>query len=233
MSPLPDPDRLRVAQSILGVTFRDATLLRRALTHPSHSQGAEEHYERLEFLGDALLGFYMADRLFRDAAQLPEGRMSKVRASFVSGESLATLAEDLGLEAAILMGPSAAHDAGAARSALSDCFEALVAAVYLDRGTGEAFAFLDRVFPPGLLARTIEEDSSDDPKNLLQEHTQARDGSLPDYRIVSVEGPPHDRIFTAEVYVEGALSGAGSGPSKKAAERAAAETALERLSATS
>jgi ribonuclease-3 len=231
----PDPaevaSRLARAEAILGVTFEDRALLERALTHPSYSfeAGTKEQYERLEFLGDSVLGFIMTDHIYRALPDFPEGRMAKLRGSLVSGATLAGIARDLGLGDALLVGHGA--EAGGARrlaSVLADAFEALLGAVYLDRGLDAARRFVLAVF-----AERLAPDALDavvlDAKSELQELTMAVSSEIPDYRIVAEEGPPHDRTFTAEVLVGGLVLGQGGGPTKKDAEKAAATEALATL----
>jgi ribonuclease-3 len=207
-------------------------LLRTALTHPSNlaTESEQEHYERLEFLGDAVIGFLFTDHLYRTYPELPEGRMTKVRSAFVSGRALARAADRLGLAEAVIVGPGAepirqAH----ARSLMADSFEAVLGALYIDQGLEAARDLLFRLVTPDVVERTIEAACEDDPKNLLQEYTQALDGTLPEYRIVAIEGPPHERSFTAEVSVAGETLGTGSGDSNKEAQRRAAAAALEAL----
>jgi ribonuclease-3 len=226
--------RMAVAESVLGLEFDDQDILRRALTHPSHTADdpCHEDYQRLEFLGDAVIGFFMAYRLYTHSAALPEGRMSKLRSSFVSGTSLACLAEELGLRDAVITGVSIGEVSGrVAQSVLADVFEALVAAVYLDHGMDATLELLDGVFTEDRLRSAIERATESDPKSLLQERTQARGGSLPEYEIVGVEGPPHDRTFEAVVKIGGTQAGVGSAHSKKEAEKVAARAALETLEA--
>jgi len=222
--------RLARAEAVLDHSFSDRAVLIAALTHPSLSGDGTciSDYERLEFLGDALLGFYMADRLHRDHPELPEGRMSKIRARFVSGRNLVSLAHDLGLADAVFHQISGSKQ-DEPPSYLADVFEALCAALYLDAGLEKAFAFLDRVFDEDVLSSTIEQASDEDPKSLLQEYTQALDGTLPVYEVDSMEGPAHDRVFTITVSLAGRSQGTGIGPSKKLAEKAAAEEALKTL----
>jgi ribonuclease-3 len=223
---------MAVAEDVLGLEFDDPELLRRALTHPSHTADdpCHEDYQRLEFLGDAVIGFFMAHRLYTHHADLPEGRMSKLRSSFVAGTSLACLAEELGLRDAVITGVSIGEVSGrVAQSVLADVFEALVAAVYLDKGMDTTVELLDGVFTEERLRSAIERATESDPKSLLQERTQASDGELPQYEIVSSEGPPHDRTFTAVVRVAGSSVGTGRAHSKKEAEKVAARAALEGL----
>jgi ribonuclease-3 len=224
-------ERLERAEAIIGVRFADRSILQRALTHPSYSfeSGTKEQYERLEFLGDSVLGLIMTDHIYRTFPDFPEGRMAKARASLVSGVTLAEIARHLGLGDALLIGHGA--EAGGARrlvSVLADAFEALVGAVYLDRGLDAASAFVMAVFADRLAADAIGATSLD-AKSELQELTMAAANEIPEYHIVEEAGPPHERTFTAEVRVAGELLGRGSGPTKKDAEKAAAAEALRAL----
>lgn len=229
---LTDDERLDLAESIVGFAFNDRDLLKTALTHPSNLEGvsgAAEHYERLEFLGDAVLELLVTEHLFLRYPDLPEGQMTKVRAAFVSGKAISGVAAEAGLADAVLLGKGAeAIRAANQRSLLADLFEALLAAVYLERGLEGARALLFRLMSDEDIREAVVK-SDDDPKNLLQELTQARDGSLPDYEIVSVGGPPHARVFRAEVRIANSVLGSGEGSSKKEAERRAAAAALAIL----
>jgi ribonuclease III len=225
--------RIDRAEAILGVSFADRDLLQRALTHPSYSfeSGSKEQYERLEFLGDSVLGFVMTEHIYRTFPDFDEGRMAKLRAALVSGRVLAAIARELGLGDALLIGHGA--EAGGARkltSVLADAFEATLGALYLDAGIEAARTYLMRVFAdrlrPEALATAVL-----DPKSQLQELTMAESGLTPVYRIVAEAGPPHDRTFTAEVLVGDRLLGQGSGATKKDAEKAAATQALKALAA--
>ena len=222
--------RITAAQAALGVTFFDSSLLERALTHPSfaaESPSTREHYERLEFLGDAVLSFVVADHLFHAFPTQPEGLLTKLRISLVAGTVLTQVAEDLGLGKLLLVGRGA-ETAGARQRILEDLFEAVVGALYLDQGLDAA-----RVFVLRAVANRIDLDAAErltsDPKTALQELTQGRGLGLPKYRIVREEGPPHEREFVSEVLVNGRSLGAGSGTSKKDAEKRAAEEALITL----
>jgi ribonuclease-3 len=223
--------RIDRAEAILGYRFRDRDLLRRALTHPSYSFETDnrEQYERLEFLGDSVLGFLMADHIYRTFPEFDEGRMSMLRSGLVNGRALAAIASELALGDALLVAPAPEADVTRRRvSVLSDAFEATLAALYLDRGLPDAREYLMRVFAgrlePEALATAVL-----DAKSELQERAMADGGLVPVYRIVAEEGPPHERIFTAEVLVADRMLGQGSGPSKREAEKAAAAQALEAL----
>lgn len=232
-SHLPEDPRARIdrAEVILGVRFADRDLLQRALTHPSYSfeAGTKEQYERLEFLGDSVLGFVMTDHIYRTFPDFDEGRMAKLRAALVSGRTLAAIAGDLGLGDALLIGHGA--EAGGARklrSVLADAFEATLGALYLDAGLDAARTYVMRVFADRLAPEALA-NAVLDAKSELQERTMAEAGLTPLYRIVAEAGPPHDRTFTAEVLVGDRLLGQGSGATKKDAEKAAASQALQAL----
>jgi len=224
-------NRIELAEERLGVRFADRSLLIEALTHPSY---AAEHegligYDRLEFLGDSVMGFIVADHLFRDRPGEPEGVLTRLKIGAVAGETLAVVAEAMDLGPLILMGKGAARSGGRNRSSvLENCLEALIGAVYLDRGLDVAREVVMRLLATYLSGAPVP---PADPKSALQELVQA-DGALPpSYRIITTSGPPHDREFVAEVVVGGQALGQGSGSSKKDAEKAAAADALERLAA--
>ena len=227
----PVEDRLERAEALLGHRFADASLLQRALTHPSYAEeaGVDSDYERLEFLGDAIMGLIVVEEIYRSYPDLPEGVMTKMKISVVSGSTLSEVAAELGIADLILLGSS---ERGTGRrglsSALENAFEALVGALYLDAGLDAARRFVlarlgDRIAPG--MAEDLEH-----PKSRLQELLQAS-GKVPVYVIASVEGPPHDRRFEAHVTLGGRLLGAGAGASKKEAEMNAAAEALTRIDA--
>jgi ribonuclease III len=222
-------DALSVAESATGHTFRDREILRRALTHPSavEDRDPDAYYERLEFLGDAVLGFVIAEEIYRRFPTMPEGGMTRIRVSVVSGTTLGRVAGELGLADAIVFGESERGTGGRGlSSALENVYEALTAALYLDAGLETARNWVLRTVGPLIAAEAAE--SPENPKSALQEITQAR-GDAPSYRVTSQDGPPHERTFTVAVEVAGKVLGEGTGHSKKEAEAAAAEAALERL----
>ncbi|MHB1135253.1 MAG: ribonuclease III [Coriobacteriia bacterium] len=217
------------AERVLGYRFADADLLAAALTHPSYAaeHGGAEAYDRLEFLGDAVLGFIVADEMFRAFPDEPEGDLTRRKHSVVSGAALAPAAVALGIGELLRLGRGAEAAGERERpSVLENALEALVGAIYLDGGLDAAREFVAcfrRAIP------TQRASAAGDVKSLLQQRTQASAGSLPEYRIVRAEGPPHARTFSAEVWIEGTLMGNGSGVSKQAAEKAAAAAALAAL----
>lgn len=221
-----DAERVAAAERILGHTFADRSLLTTALTHPSY---AAEHvdavtYDRLEFLGDAVLGFIVADYVFEEYTHEPEGLLTRRKHHAVSREALAEVADVLGLAEVVQLG-AGAQAAGERQRAsiLENTVEALIAALYLDAGMDAARAFVERILEERLHAHAAGEP---DTKGALQEWSQAHARALPSYRIVSADGPPHQRHFTAEVSVGGTVLGTGEGTTKQNAEKAAATAAL-------
>lgn len=223
--------RVAQAETLLGVTFHDPELLIEALTHPSYAAENEgvTGYDRLEFLGDSIMGFLVADYLYRHRPAEPEGGLTRLKIGAVAGETLAFVADGLGLGPLILMGKGAARSGGRNRSSvLENCLEALIGAVYMDQGLDVARELVMRLLTQYLHGAPVP---PADPKSALQELVQADGGPPPAYRIVSTTGPPHDRVFTAEAVVNGRSLGAGTGASKKEAEKAAASDALLSLDA--
>ena len=187
-----------------------------------------EHYERLEFLGDAVLGLVTAQWLYERHPELPEGELSKLKAQLVSRASLAHFAERLELGPELRIGVGEERSGGRTKaSLLADSMEALFGAVYLDAGLDAA---REAILP--LLEETGEERAQllhSDAKTQLQEMTQALGWDLPEYRLAGQAGPDHSKVFTVECWVAGELAGTGEGPSKKTAEQKAAAEALAQL----
>ncbi len=222
--------RLSVAERIVGHRFEDRDLLRRAITHPSacEERDPSAYYERLEFLGDAVVGLVIAEEVYRRFPELDEGGMTRIRVSVVAGSVLAEVASSLGLADALILGQSELGTSGRGlNSALENMFEAVTAALYLDAGLDVAREWVLKTLGPRINAQAAR--SPENPKSLLQELLQA-DGVAPVYRIVGHTGPPHDRFFEAVVEVSGEEWGRGFGRSKKEAETEAATAALARLS---
>jgi ribonuclease-3 len=223
-----DDARLAAVEAACGHAFVDRGLLRRALTHPSYLEGtvSDPGYERLEFLGDAVISLVIAEELYVRFPDLREGALTKLKIGAVSGSTLAAAAAELGLADALYFGESERHTGGRGlASALEDAFEALTAAVYLDGGFAPAHDFVARTLGQHIGQHTAVPGH---PKADLQELLQAH-GSTPTYRIIAEHGPPHERTFTTEVEVDGVVLGHGVGRSKKEAEMHAAAAALERL----
>jgi ribonuclease-3 len=227
-------DEFEALQQAIGYRFRDRGLLEHALTHTSRANedvsGGVVDNESMEFLGDALLGFVVADMLFRDFPRFDEGQKSKVKAAVVSTAALAKQAERLHLGDHLLLGRGEEKTGGRRKQALlADTYEALIAALYLDGGVEHARAFIVREFTPLLDEVRRDGVSGQDYKSALQELLQARDLPLPDYRIVSTAGPDHRKLFEIEVGVRGEALATATGASKKEAEQEAARAALEKL----
>jgi len=221
----------------IGYRFRDLGLLEHALTHRSRAHedasGGVIDNESLEFLGDAVLGFVIADLLFGKFPTHSEGYKSKVKAGIVSSAALARLADDIGLGQYVLLGRGEEKTGGRQKQAiLADGFEALIAAVYLDGGIDPAREFILSLFGPLVASagdRAADASFTEDWKSAFQEWSQANGRGLPHYRLASVEGPDHRKRFDIEVLVGGEVVAKASGRSKKEAEQQAAKAALNRF----
>lgn len=214
----------------VGHDFVDLTLLDRALRHRSWcaENGDAVSNERLEFLGDAVLGWAIADLVYRRFEADAEGRLTDLRKAVVSAAALAEVAADIGIGPYLLLGKGETTAGGAEKpSILSDAFEAVLAAVYLDGGAAAAFAMVERHVAPHLSTAVDREDRVDH-KTALQERCAQQGLSAPTYRISSV-GPDHAKVFTAVAMIGGQSLGSGEGRSKKSAEQAAALAALGEL----
>jgi len=221
-------------QETLGVCFKDIALLQEALVHRSYlneSPGfSGPSNERLEFLGDAFLGFVVARKLHADFPELQEGGLTRLRAALVQTRTLARVAESLGLGDHLLMGKGEEETGGRHKPRnLASAFEAVVGAVLVDQGPAAAEEFVLRKLDPEWGTALITKKLEKDPKSKLQELLQANHHSPPVYRLLASTGPDHARLFTVEVLDEGIPLGQGTGVSKQGAEQAAAQAALERL----
>ena len=226
-----DDTRVALAERILGRSFADRELLRRALTHPSaaeNSADSDAFYERLEFLGDSVLGFIIAEETFRRFPTMREGGMTRIKVSLVSGAVLSAVARNLGLVDAIIVGESERGTGGRGlNSALENAYEAITAALYLDGGIESAREWVLSTLGP-LITEAVAA-APEHPKSLLQEEVQSK-GESARYTTLSHDGPPHERTFTVSVEVGGEQLGVGVGRSKREAEARAAAAALEALS---
>ena len=216
----------------LGYQFRSPRLLENALTHSSyaneHHMGAAGSNERLEFLGDSVLGMVVADDLFHRFPTLPEGDLTRLRAQLVCEGSLARVARQLNLGSYLRLGRGEAGCGGSHRpSIIADAVEAGLAAVYLDSGSIEPPRRIIRHF----ILEHIEEarEASRDHKTALQELVQRKSGQVLSYHLVGESGPDHNKSFQMEVRLNGAAIGVGSGRSKKEAEQMAAKAAIARI----
>lgn len=217
-------DRLTRAQEILGHEFNNKVLLRAALTHPSAVEGqpVSASYERLEFLGDSILGAVVARSLFESYPEFDEGKLSA---------TLSEVSHELGIDDIIIFGASeTGTGARGLHSALENVYESLVGALYLDAGWDAAAEFIHRTLKPHLASERAEHPAN--PKSFLQECVQADGHEPPAYKLVGSEGPAHAPTFTAVVLIDGIRQGRGSGSSKKEAEGAAALEALDRMGYT-
>ncbi len=216
----------------IGYHFHDRSLLQTAFTHSSYSNEHQNDksgcYERLEFLGDSILGLTAAEYLFRFEPPLPEGKMTRIRAELVCEESLYTVALELGIGRLMRLGRGEENSDGRERpSVLADMVEAVIAAIYLDGGMLPAKEFImDHVL---CNAAEIINQRDRDNKTELQELVQREPGSTIRYEMMSADGPDHRKIFTYQVLVNGRPMGIGTGFSKKEAEQAAAGSALQQL----
>lgn len=230
-----DPDRKNALLEFCGqvdLKFRDLSLLDQALTHRSYSNESGHsgaNNERLEYLGDSVLGFIVNEYLYRRFPNMPEGQLSRIKSAAVSEKTLSGIARALRLGKVLRLSKGERNSGGNRRpSNLADSFEALMAGIYLDRGLGPARKFLipliekklDTLSRPGKAV---------DPKSSLQELVQKQSHAHPVYELVSLDGPDHKREFVCKVSVEGKEIARGSGSSRKRAEQQAAQRALELL----
>lgn len=217
-------------QKHLGYQFQDIRLLQRALTHRSASA---ENNERLEFLGDALLGFHIAETLYHQHADADEGSLSRMRAHLVRRDTLAKVGRELELGQWLQLGPGELRTGGHSRSStLADAVEAVIAAVYLDGGIQPALALIDRMLA-SRVAKASPERQGKDPKTRLQEWLQGRRYALPLYEVLEITGEAHDQSFrVACILSDLELRCEGEGNSRRKAEQQAAANMLERLGET-
>ena len=236
---VPFGSELEPLERRIGYRFKDRGMLEHALTHRSRvhedASGGVFDNESMEFLGDSVLGFVIAAMLFREFPQHNEGQKSKLKASLVSAAALARLGERLNIGEFLILGRGEEKTGGRRKHAIiADCYEALIAAIYLDGGVEAAETFIAREF-----ASLIEEAKrtgaaasfTDDWKSALQEYLQSGGRGLPIYRLAAEVGPDHRKSFVVEVVVDGEAIAKAEGRSKKEAAQAAARAALERLSA--
>ena len=227
-------DEFDALQQAIDYRFRDRGLLEHAMTHTSRANedvsGGVVDNESLEFLGDAVLGFVVADMLFREFPQFNEGQKSKVKASLVSTATLARQAERLNLGEHLLLGRGEEKTGGRRKQALlADGYEALIAAIYLDGGVEQVTAFIVREFAPLVDDARRHGTVGHDHKSALQEYLQSRDDPLPEYRLAGTIGPDHRKQFQVQVLVRDEPLAQATGATKKEAEQEAARLALERL----
>jgi ribonuclease III len=228
-----EPEHLDAVEAALDVVFSDRSLLALALTHQSfvneHPNVPPVSNERLEFLGDSIVGMIVADRLFTGAPDLAEGDLTVRRSQVVRRETLALAARAIGLGDWLVMGKGEAAAGGADRASnLSDTFEAVVGAVYVDRGYRQARSFVLRWLGEHV-DEALRTETKKDPKSLLQEYLQGNGSKPPRYQLVSETGIPSDLVFEMEVVIDSKSIASGSGSRKIDAEREAARKALAIL----
>lgn len=215
-------------QNRIGYSFKDESLLKLALTHSSYSNEVKVNkygnYERLEFLGDAVLELTSSLYFYHKYPEMNEGGLTKLRSSLVCEQALAYSARQFGLQEFILLGKGEEHTGGRDRdSIVSDVFEAVLGAIYLDSGFDEANSFVTEYVLKDLEKRQLFYDA----KTILQERVQA-DGKKLEYQLVSETGPDHDKVFVSNALIDGQVMGTGSGKSKKQAEQSAAYEVLTK-----
>ncbi len=224
---------LAALQQTLGISFNDPSLLEQALVHSSYVNEkpgiASASNERLEFLGDAVLGLVVAEKLYQDFPYSTEGEMTKLRAALVCRDTLARMARTIKLGDYLYLGKGEEASGGRRKPAnLAGALEAMIAAIFLDQGSTTTREVILRLFNEEL-QRVASRGARVDYKSQLQELIQAREQQTPAYQLVEAMGPDHDRRFTIEVRAGDTVLGKGSGKSKKAAETEAARSALEKL----
>lgn len=223
---------METLEARIGYTFHDRRLLQNALMHSSYAnenraRGCTSN-ERLEFLGDSVLGMVTAMRLYRLYPDMPEGKLSRLRAELVCEQSLHAVALELGLGSYIRLGHGEARNGGRERpSILADAVEAIIAAIYLDGGLESAQRFILDHILTGLAEGQMHHVA--DYKTDLQERVQRKPGQTLEYTLLSESGPDHNKSFTMNVLLNGSEIGRGTGRTKKEAEQSAAKSALERM----
>lgn len=233
MSGMPTAPYQDFARRVLGFEYSDIMLLVTALTHRSyvneHKKSVSEHNERLEFLGDAVLELVVTDYLYRNYTE-PEGILTSWRAALVRTESIADAGDKLGFEPLLRMSRGEKKGVGRARQQiLANAFEAVIGSIYLEKGYAAAEKFIEAHITTKL-GSILAGGTWRDPKSYLQEVSQRIDGATPVYRVISEEGPDHEKVFTLGVYVNDKLMGEGIGPSKQVAQQIAARQALDAYS---
>jgi ribonuclease-3 len=221
----------RALDHALGIRFRNAELRETALTHRSFAfeQDLDTTNERLEFLGDSVLGLVVTDMAFDAFPRLPEGELAKLRAAIVNAQALADVARSLGLGELVRLGKGEEQSGGRDKaSILADALEAVFGAVYLDLGLDESRSLIERLFRP-LMEAYARGEGDRDYKTILQELASRQLHSMPEYRLED-RGPDHEKEFTATVFLNGQQMGTGIGRSKKEAEQRAAREAFDHMS---
>ena len=222
---------MKELENAIGYHFRDISLLENALTHSSFANerwhNSLRSNERLEFLGDSILGMIVAEHLYRNFPDRPEGELTRMRADMVCEQSLAVIAGRIGLGAHLMLGHGEEQGGGRTRSSiLADAVESVIAACYLDGGFGAALNFVNTFVLSDI---PVVKYHNADYKTALQEKVQQKKHQVLSYHLTGEEGPDHDKRFRVEVRLNGSVVGSGTGTSKKRAEQDAARVALEDL----
>ncbi|QQG42285.1 MAG: ribonuclease III [Candidatus Giovannonibacteria bacterium] len=229
---------LKAFEKILGVEFKNREILTQALTHRSYlnenpeisggpASSADKHNERLEFLGDAVLELAVTEHIYGKFPEKPEGELTSLRASLVNANMLGDIARDLDFNNFLLLSRGEAKDVGRARQyILANAFEAVVGAIYMDRGYGAVRDFIIKVLAPKI-SEILEKKLYRDAKSFFQEQAQERVDVTPTYGVIKEWGPDHDKHFIVGVYLGKELVAEGEGPSKQEAQQQAAEAALK------
>ena len=218
------------AKKVLGIDFEDAELLLTAFTHRSyvneHRKTAKEHNERLEFLGDAVLELVVTRFLYANYSE-PEGILTNWRSALVRTESISDAAKNHDFEPLLRLSRGEKRGSERARAQiLANCYEAVIGAIYLDKGFEAAEEFITKTLLV-TFDKILETGSWQDPKSNLQERAQSKEGFTPIYKVLEEDGPDHDKTFVVGVFVGENLRGKGSGPSKQAAQQEAAQNAIK------
>lgn len=224
--------RIIKLERIIGIHIDDPSLFLKALRHRStlsqDKYQAYDSYERLEFLGDAVLDLIAAEFLFNNYPEKNEGFLTKVRAKLVRGETLANFSKELGLEDLMELGERGNGNTKISKSILADAFESIIAAIYITKGYKKAYTFVEKVIEDNIeISELIHK--VDNYKSALLEYAQAKKMSIPEYALISETGPGHNRTFEVKVIIDNKELGTGKGKSKKKAEQKAAKQALKKL----
>lgn len=224
---------LKKLEEIIGIKFEHKALLELAFIHKSYlneNKQIKESNEKLEFLGDSIISFVVADELYRNHPELSEGEYTEIRARLVSTETLGTTAKNLGLGQFLKLSKGEEKSGGRENiSILADTYEALVGAIYLQSSISTAKKFIKKTLIKPFLSEIIKTKSYISPKTLLQEYFQKKYHKLPTYNIIKEEGPDHKKKYTVGVYFQNKKIAEGKGFSKKRAEEEAAKNALQKI----
>lgn len=223
-------EKLKKLEKKLGISFKDENTLKNALTHRSYVVENSEvkiSNERLEFLGDAVLELAVSKFLYDNYPDQDEGRMTTIRSMLVNTKRLAQITKEIGIPEYILMSKGELKTSGQEKeSILADTFEAIIGAIYIDRGFKKAYEFIKKNLLT-IVDKVIKEESISNPKGLFQEIAQEKSGITPNYKVLETWGPDHDKNFIAGVYLNDELIAKGQGKSKQEAESVAAKEALK------